>query len=238
MCWGLTDVFECCRAQCRHACSARSLCAFELEELGVPWLDTSFVSDNKYALGIMQFETRAVANHALAQMARQWSWAAKNQFAAEYMHVRAHTVFAGNEFADVGAEMGRRLQCMSLSWLWTSVSAREEAVAISLYDALWWTDQLAKLDPMTERDGTRPSVERRLVLCVGSANVRTLSPATDEPEVHSVRGRVLADAFSRKHIDVVGLQWARAQFDISCVWWFSHGQFCCCVWAGRGRDLD
>ena len=39
-------------------------------ELGVPWLDTSFVSDNKYALGIMQFETRAVANHAQAHMAR------------------------------------------------------------------------------------------------------------------------------------------------------------------------
>ena len=36
----------------------------------MPRLDTSFVSDNKYALGIMQFETRAVANHAQRQMAR------------------------------------------------------------------------------------------------------------------------------------------------------------------------
>ena len=62
------------------------------------------------------------------------------------MHVRAHTGVAGNEFADVGAELGRRLQCTSLAWLWTGVSAMGEAVAISLYDALWWTDQLAKPD--------------------------------------------------------------------------------------------
>ena len=103
------------------------------------------------------------------------------------MHVRAHTGFAGNEFADVGAELGRRLQCTSLSWLWTVHSARREGVVISLYDALWWTDQLAKPDPMTERDGTRPSVERKLELWVGS------------------------DACSRKHIDVVGLQETRAR---------------------------
>ena len=64
---------------------------------------------------------------------------------------------------------------------------------------------------MTKRDDTRPSVERKLEPCVGSATVRTLSPATDEPEVHSVRRRVLADAFSRKHIDVVGLQETRAR---------------------------
>ena len=44
--------------------------ALQLEELGVPWWDTSFVSDNKYALGIMQFETKAVAHRAQAQMAR------------------------------------------------------------------------------------------------------------------------------------------------------------------------
>ena len=69
-------------------------------------------------------------------------------------------------------------------------------IAISLYDALWWTDQLAKPDPMMERDDTRSSVERKLELCVGSANVCTLSPATDEPEVHTVRRRVLADAFT------------------------------------------
>ena len=88
---------------------------------------------------------------------------------------------------------------------------KEEAVPITLYDALWWTDQRAKPDPMTERDGTRPSVDRKLELCVGSANVRTLSPATDEPEVHSVRRKLLADAFSIKHIDVVGLQETRAR---------------------------
>ena len=64
--------------------------ALQLDESGVPWLDTSFVSDNKYALGIMQFETSAVANHAQAQMARQWSWAAKNQFAAKFLHVCPH----------------------------------------------------------------------------------------------------------------------------------------------------
>ena len=120
------------------------------------------------------------------------------------------TGVAGNEFADVGAELGRRLQCTSLSWLWTGVSARREAVAISLYDALWWTNQLAKPDLMTERDDTRPAVERKLELCVDRANVRTLSPATDEPEVHPVRRRVLADAFSRKHIGRVGLQETRA----------------------------
>ena len=112
------------------------------------------------------------------------------------MHVRAHTGVAGNEFADVGAELGRRLQCTSLSWLWTGFSARSEGVTISLYDALWWTDQLAKPDPMMERDDTPSSVERKLELCVGSANVCTLSPATDEPEVHTVRRRVLVDAFS------------------------------------------
>ena len=166
-------------------------------------------------------------------MARQWSRAAKNQVAAKYMHVHAPTGVAGNEFADVGAELSRRLQCTSLPWLRTSVSAREEAVAITLYDALWWTDQLAKPDPMTERDGTRPSVERKLELCVGSDNVRTLSLATDEPEVHSVRGRVLAGAFSRNRGSARD---ACAQFDISCVWWFSHGHLCCCVWAGRCRD--
>ena len=68
--------------------------ALQLQELGVPWLDTSFVSDNRYALGIMQFETRAVANHAQAQVAWQWCWAAKNEFAAK-MHVRAHTMHRG-----------------------------------------------------------------------------------------------------------------------------------------------
>ena len=57
--------------------------ALQLEELGVPCLDTSFVSDNKYALGILQFETRAVANHAQAQMARQWNWAAKKSVRSE-----------------------------------------------------------------------------------------------------------------------------------------------------------
>ena len=89
-----------------------------------------------------------MANRAQAQMARQWSWAAKNQLAAKYMHVRAHTGVAGNEFADVGAELGRRafLGCGR------AFSAMEEAVAISLYVALWWTDQLAKSDPMMERD--------------------------------------------------------------------------------------
>ena len=46
---------------------------------------------------------------------------------------------------------------------------------------------------------------------MGSANVRALSPATDVPEVHSVRRRVLADAFSRKRIDVVGLQETRTR---------------------------
>ena len=65
--------------------------ALQLEESVVPRLDTSFVSDNKYALGIMQFETRAVANHAQAQLARQWSWDAKNFFAENYIHVRANS---------------------------------------------------------------------------------------------------------------------------------------------------
>ena len=189
--------------------------ALQLEELAVPWLDTSFVSDNKYALGIVQFEARAVANHAQAQISRQWSWAAKNQFAAKFLHVRAHTGVAGNEFADVGAEFGRRMQCTSLFWLRTSVSAREEAVAIS-------------------------SVERKLELCVGSANVRTLSPATDEPEVHSVRRRVLADAFSRKtHRSRGSARDACAQFDISCVCGVFHMVTSAAVFGqGKGRDLD
>ena len=38
--------------------------ALQLGELEVPGLDISFVSDNKYAQEIVQFETRAVANHA------------------------------------------------------------------------------------------------------------------------------------------------------------------------------
>ena len=89
----------------------------QLVELGVPWLDTSFVSDNKYALAIMQFETRAVANHAQGQMTLQWSWAAKNEFAAKYMHVRAHTGVAGNEFADVGAELNWADGCSARAFL-------------------------------------------------------------------------------------------------------------------------
>ena len=202
--------------------------ALQLEELGVPWLNTSFVS-----VGIMQFETRAVANHAQAQMARQWSWAAKNEFAAKYMHVRAQELRAMNSQTWVPNSADG---CSAREFLGygRAFLQGEEAVAISLYDALWWTDQLAKPDPMTERD-IRPSVERKLEVCVGSANVRTLSPATDEPEVHSVRKRVLADAFSRKHIDVVGLQETRARNSTFRVWWFHLG---CCVWAGRGGDLD
>ena len=45
--------------------------AVQLEKEVLPLLDASFVSDNWYALGIMQFLTRAVTNHAQAQLARR-----------------------------------------------------------------------------------------------------------------------------------------------------------------------
>ena len=71
-----------------------------------------------------------------------------------------------------------------------------------------------------------------------AANVRTLSPATDEPEVHSVRGGVLADLFSRN----TSMSWvcktrARNSTFRVCVVFFT-GHLCCCVLAGRRRDLD
>ena len=104
-----------------------------------------------------------------------------------YRHVRAHTGVAGNEFADMGAELGRGLHCTSLSWLWEGHSLKKEGVPFSLYNALWWTEQLGKPDPLTDRDGVRPLANCGLELSVGSANVRTLSPVTDEAHVHSIR---------------------------------------------------
>ena len=63
--------------------------------------------------------------------------------------MRAHTWVEGNEFADLGAELGRRLHCTRLLWFWEGLSLKEEAFLFSLYDALWWTDQLGKPDPLT-----------------------------------------------------------------------------------------
>ena len=139
--------------------TVRGICvAWQLEKGALPRLDASFVSDNMYALGIMQFETRAVTNHAQAQLARQWSWTAKAVLTEKYRHVRAHTGVAGNELADVGAELGGRLHCTSLSWLWADCALRKEGETFSLNDALWWTDQLDRPDPLMERGCVRPSV--------------------------------------------------------------------------------
>ena len=75
--------------------------AMQLDKEVMPRLDASFVSDNKCALGIMQFETRAVANHAQAQLAQQWSWDAKNFFAEKCIHVRANSQTWVPNWADV-----------------------------------------------------------------------------------------------------------------------------------------
>ena len=152
------------------------------------------------------------------------SRAAKAVLTEKYRHVRAHTWVAGNEFVDVDAELGRRLRCTSLSWLWEGYAPRREGEVFSLYDALWWTDQLDRPDPLMERGRARPSVGSEVELNVGLANVRIFYPATDEPETHSDRRRVLADAFSRKHIDVVGLQeTCTPSLTIRVCGGFSHG---------------
>ena len=208
--------------------------AVQLEKEVLPRLDVSFVSDNRYALGIMQFQTRA--NHAQAQLPRQWSWAVRAVLPNKYRHVRAHTGVAGNAFADVGVESGRRQHCTSLSWLWEGHSLKKEGVPFSLNDALWWTDQLGKPDPLTDQDGVRPFANCGLELGVGSANIRTLSPATDEPEVHFIRRRRLADAFSKAHRCCGFARDEQAQLDFSCSWWFSHGHLGCRVWAGRSGN--
>ena len=151
----------------------------------------------------MQFQTRAATNYG---QARRWSWASRSVLSTKYRHVRAHSGVPGNEFADVGAELGWRMRCTILSWLREDLSAKNEGVPFCLHDALWWSDQLGKPDPLVDREVARPVANCGLELSVGSENVRTLSPATDDLEVHSVRRRVLADTLSKKHIDVVGLQ--------------------------------
>ena len=142
----------------------------------------------------MRFKTKAVVNHVQAHL----ELGCEEFFRGE-VHTRGRPHgLAGNEF--------RIGPTAALHEPFLVMFCKREGVVISLYDALWWTDQLAKPDPLVERDGTRPSCERSLELNLGSTNARTLSPATDEPEMHSVRRRVLVDAFSRQHNDVVGLQ--------------------------------
>ena len=70
--------------------------AVQLEKEVLPRLDASFVSDNRYALGIMQSHTRAVTNHAQAQLARQWSWAARAVLPNRYRHGRIARVCRGS----------------------------------------------------------------------------------------------------------------------------------------------
>ena len=159
-----------------------------------------------------------MTNFAQAQLARQWSWAARAVLPNRYRHVRAHAGVADNEFADVGAELGRRLRCTSFLRLCVGHSLRKE----------WWTDQLSKPDPLTDRGVARPSATGGLELQRVLGQCSHNSPATDELEVHSVRRMVSADAFSKKHIDVVGggergfARGVHAQFDNSCLWWFFH----------------
>ena len=195
----------------RGICVAMQL---EKEEQGkevLPVLDASFVSDNMYALGVMQFQTRAATNHGQAQLARRWSWASRAALSNKYRHVRAHPGVLGNEFADVGAELGRWLRCTSLSWLREDLPAKNEGIPFSSYDALWWSDQLSKPDPLMDRGVDLRVTNCGLELCVGSANVRTLSPGTDDLVVHSVRGRVLADAFSKKSTSMLWVCRRRAR---------------------------
>ena len=122
----------------------------------------------------------------------------------------------------MGTELGRRLHCTSLSWLRQDLSEKNEGVLFSLYDALWWSNQLSQPSPLMGRGVALPVTYCGLELSVGSANVRTLSPATDELEVHSVRRWVLAEAFSKKKKKHRCCRFARdvhAQFDFPCLLW-------------------
>ena len=79
--------------------------AVQLVKEVMPRVDASFVSDNKYALGIMQFQTRAVTNHGhtggtAVELGCEGVLPNRNR------HGSAHTGVAGNDFADVGAELG------------------------------------------------------------------------------------------------------------------------------------
>ena len=158
---GLAAVDERGRAQCADVRVRGISVAVQLEKEVLPRLDAS-LSDSRYALGIMQFQTRAVTNHVQAHLARQWSWAAR--------------AVLPNRYRYVGAELGRRLHCTSLSRLWEGHSLTRS--------------------PSTMLCGGRTSLAR--------------VPLTD----HSIRGRCLADAFSRRHIDAL-----HAQFVFSCLWW-------------------
>ena len=79
----------------REICVAMQL---EKEEQGkevLPVLDAPFVSDNMYALGVMQFQTRAATNHGQEKLARRWSWASRAVLLNKYRHVRAHSGVLG-----------------------------------------------------------------------------------------------------------------------------------------------
>ena len=161
---GLTVVFECCRAQCPHACSARSLCGHAAGAVGC-----------------------AAVGHFLRQRQQVRLWGScssrrepggQSCSGADGTAVELGCGRISSQRSLCTCVPTQELRAMnSQTWVpnWADgCRARaflghrraflqgREAVAISLYDALWWTDQLAKPDPMTERDGTRPSVERKL----------------------------------------------------------------------------
>ena len=154
----------------RGICVAMQLKKEEQAKKVLPVLDASFVCDNMYALGSCSAD-EGCDQPRPGTAARRWSWDSRSVLSNRDRHVRAHS---GNEIADVGAELGRRLHCTSLSRLREDRSAKNEGVPFSLYDALWWSDQLSKPDPLMDQGVARPvahcwsslvGAERRLGQC-------------------------------------------------------------------------
>ena len=187
-----------------------------------------FVSDNKYALGIMQFETRAVANHAQAQMARQWSWAAKKRVRSE-LHALAcpdRSCGAMNSqtwvpnWADGGsarASLGYgRAFCKERGCRDLPLRRRCGGRINWPSQTRWWSEMI--LDRLLSEDSSSAWAQPT---CPPFPLRRTSQKCIP------VRRRVLADAFSRKHIYVVGRP--HSQLDNSCVVVFTRSPRLLCL---------